>query len=254
MIYRCPWCRLLFYNDEKEYKKHIEMHVDIDIMNSKSFSCTFCGSVVPPTLHAWQKHKHQQQYMHNVSSADRQLSPVAGTSHETPQQIGHGSSETNDSTLPFSFTKVREKTFKNGVKDKLYKVKFNPEKSLEGQKLSSMHNQLLNMFDDVISEATNSLQGSDLCRVVVHHPSLTNPIYVPLQKVDHVSGQDVLQHVENVLNSHQNLEMTENFSVDVGTMELPKGGKHLPSHCLTGPEDTVHHKSSIIQIKNTDNC
>ena len=123
LIHRCPWCRLLFYNDEKEYKKHITMHVDIDIMNSKSFSCPFCGSVVPPTLHAWQKHKHQQHEMHNVSSADRQLSPVAGTSHETPQQIGHGSSETNDSTLPFSFTKVREKTFKNGVKDKLYKVK-----------------------------------------------------------------------------------------------------------------------------------
>ena len=180
-------------------------------------------------------------------------SPVAGPSHETPYQTGHGSDETDDSALPYSFTQIREKTFKNGVKDRHFRVKFDPEESLEGQKLSKMHNGLLNMFNDVISEATNNLQGSDLCRVVVNHPSLTNSVFIPLKKIDDMTGEDVLQQFENVLNSHQDLEMTDGFSVDVGTMELPKGGKFLPIHCLTGPEDAVRNKRSIIQIKNTDN-
>ena len=281
MIHRCPWCRQLFFNDNEGFKEHTELHASIDLLNGNSVCCPLCRGVELTTFHAWEKHMQQHESTvielsdsslslakfdescdlnvnetrgtHSALNDHIPSSPVAGPSHETPYQTGHGSDETDDSALPYSFTQIREKTFKNGVKDRHFRVKFYPEESLEGQKLSKMHNGLLNMFNDVISEATNNLQGSDLCRVVVNHPSLTNSVFIPLKKIDDMTGEDVLQQFENVLNSHQDLEMTDGFSVDVGTMELPKGGKFLPIHCLTGPEDAVRNKRSIIQIKNTDN-
>ena len=170
------------------------------------------------------------------------MSPVAGPSGVTSVQTGSGSEQTNDNELPYSFTQVREKTFKNGVKDRHVRVKFDFIGSLEGRKLSTIHDGLSNMFDDVISQATNNLQRSDLCRIIINHPSLTNSVVVPLQKIEDTLAENVLQTFENVLNSHQNLEMADGFSLDVGTMELPKGGRNLPIHCLTGPEDAARNK------------
>ena len=56
---------------------------------------------------------------------------------------------------------------------------------------------------------------------------------MPLRKLDDLSSQDVLEYVENVLSSHQDLDMTNSFHVDVGTMELPKGGDRLPKNVFT---------------------
>ena len=78
------------------------------------------------------------------------------------------------------------------------------------------------MFDDIIFQAMNNLQRSDLCRIIINHPSLTNSVVVPLLKIEDMSAENGLQIFENVLNSHQNLEMADGFSPDVDTMELPK--------------------------------
>ena len=281
MMETCPWCGELFRDDYDGYKEHVELHAFIGMLNGEAARCPLCTDVMLTTFEAWEK--HWQRYHENKDAVlhvclpspakvaklcDKQkgdstsnfprvpspgpiLSPVEGPSEV--HQTGYGDGEANVNEMFYSFREVRQKTFKNGVIDRHYRVKFNPEQSLEGRKLSTMHNQLQNMFDDVISQATAHLRGSDLCRVVVHHPSLTNSVYYPLKKVDKASGQDILQHFENVLNSHQSLEMNEGFSVDVGTMELPGGGTRLPIDCLVGDDNSLHKKRSIIQIKNTDN-
>ena len=137
--------------------------------------------------------------------------------------------------------------------DRHYRVKFNPDNSLEGQNLSTLHNQLEDMFDDVIGKARENLNGKDFARVVIHHPKLDNNIYVPLREIDNLSGHDVLEHFQNVMNSHQDLDMNDSFHVDVGTMELPKGGARLPITSLVGEDNSLARKRSIIQIKNSDN-
>ena len=122
----------------------------------------------------------------NISSfeqCDETLSAVPGPSHWSPPQIGHGASQVHDSSLSYRFEKVGEKTFKNGVIDRHYRVKFNPDESLEGQNLSSLHNQLEDMFDDVIDQARDNLDGADLARVIIHHPKLDNNIYFPLRQI-----------------------------------------------------------------------
>ena len=109
------------------------------------------------------------------------------------------------------------------------------------------------MFDDVSEQAKDNLDGNDLIRLVVHHPNLTNNIHIPLRKIENISGQDCLEYVENVMNSHQELDMDDGFYVDVGTMELPKGGSRLSVTSLTGMDNSIEAKRSIIQIKSSDN-
>ena len=137
--------------------------------------------------------------------------------------------------------------------DRHFRVKFNPYNGLEGQNLSSLHNQLEDMFDDVIGQASANLNGADLGRVIIHHPKLENNIYVPLRPLDNLSGHKVLEHLENVMSSHQDLDMNDSFHIDLGMMELPHGGHKLLITSLAGEDSSIAMKRSIIEIKNSGN-
>jgi len=174
------------------------------------------------------------------------------THYEATNQIGMGS---NDSNLSYNFQKLDEKTFKNNVVDRHYKVTMDNEQLSQGKNLSSLHEELKGMFDNVIEEASEGLDGgSDLIRLVIHHQGLSNGIVVPLRPIDRMNGSDVMNYVENVLTSHQDLPMNDSFYVDVGTMELPKGGVNsLPINVLSGDNNSISRKLSMIEIINDDN-
>jgi len=147
--------------------------------------------------------------------SDHSLSPVAGPSYWNPSssqpgpshvsQIGRG----EDDPLLYTVDKVGESTFGNKVIDRHYNVTFDPTRTTEGKKLSSLQGALENMFDGVIIEAADGLQGSDLLRVVVHHNALTKPIYVPLRPLKEMSGNTIMEHVKNVLNSHEDIPLDQ---------------------------------------------
>ena len=61
----------------------------------------------------------------------------------------------------------------------------------------------------------------------------------------------MLNHLENVMNSHDDLDLQSSFFVDVGTMELPKAGKGLEITSLTG--SNIQRKRPHIEVKNDDN-
>ncbi|KAJ8321451.1 hypothetical protein KUTeg_000996 [Tegillarca granosa] len=96
------------------------------------------------------------------------------------QQWGGG----NGDQLVYEIEKVGQKTFQNRVIDRHYRVKFNPDQVLEGQKLSDLNVELENMFDDVLNEAKKDLKGSDLGRVIIQYDDLIYPIYVPLRPLE----------------------------------------------------------------------
>ena len=60
-------------------------------------------------------------------------SPQPGPSHMSSQQTVGGTSPTDQTQLSYQFEIVAEKTFKNGVKDRHFRVKFNPDQSLDGR-------------------------------------------------------------------------------------------------------------------------
>ena len=80
------------------------------------------------------------------------------------------------------------------------------------------------MFDDVLDQARGDLAGNDLGRVVIQHDTLNNPIVVPLRPWDDLNANTVMETIEKVLNSHENLSIDDSFDITVGSIELPKGG------------------------------
>ncbi|XP_069108951.1 uncharacterized protein [Argopecten irradians] len=135
-------------------------------------------------------------------------------------QTGSGSPEPGPShaegseNLPYTFQKVKQRTFKNSVVDTHYEVKFNVDKTIENKKLSTLYGEIEGMFDDVIGEASQTLQESDLGRIIIHHDNLSNPIYVPLRPLRDLTGEYVMEHLQNVLNSHQDMPMDQSFRLD----------------------------------------
>ncbi|KAJ8307839.1 hypothetical protein KUTeg_014622 [Tegillarca granosa] len=187
----CFWC-LQTFTDEHELKKHEKCH-DMDEQSSPI----------------------KRRRRHSISLDD--FSPIAGPS--STNQLG-----TRNDRLTYTIKQVGEKKFKNAAIDRHYKVQFHANEALQGGKLSDLHDELQGMFDELLNEVKLGLQGNDLGRVVISHPKLTSNIIVPLQKLDELSGAKVMEYVENVLNSHEHLALEDEMTIDVGTIEIPKGG------------------------------
>lgn len=76
----------------------------------------------------------------------------------------------------------------------------------QGQRLSDLHRELENTFNDALSQATQGLDSpTDLGRVIIYHEGLANPVYVPLKPLKDLTGKVVMGHLQNVLTSHENL-------------------------------------------------
>ena len=90
-------------------------------------------------------------------------------------------------------------------------------------------------------------------RVIIHHDGLTNPVYVPLRPLKDLTGKGVMEHLQNVLTSHENLSLEHSFQVNVGTIKVPKGGKRaLNINRLKGDKNSIEVKKSCIKIFNSD--
>ena len=104
--------------------------------------------------------------------------------------------------------------------DRTYQVKINKKHHVE--KLEDIRDGLHQMFKHVLQEARGDLAGNDLGCVVIQHDGLHDPIFVPLQPWDQLGSNKVMDTIEKVLNSHQNLAVDESMDIAVGIEDLPK--------------------------------
>ena len=155
----------------------------------------------------------------------------------------------NVENKPYTFEKRVEKEYMSyKAKDRTYEVKFNDE--WRGSKLIQLYFALFYMFQDVLRNAKANLAGNDLGRVVIHHDGLNNPIVVPLVPLDLLDANRIMDRIEEVLNSNETLELDDSFRIDIGTIELPKGGAKLFINCLMGEDSSINRKRSIVTIVN----
>lgn len=141
---------------------------------------------------------------------------------------------------------------KNLARDTTFKVKFNEQ--WRGDKLIDVPTKLHEMFDDLLSLARG--HDADLGRVVLSHPSLNNPIVVPLQSWESLNADVVMSEITKVLNSNESLPVDENLIVTIGSIDLPKGGgnpRKLPITSLFGPKNSIERKKSLFHVQNDNN-
>lgn len=136
---------------------------------------------------------------------------------------------------------------KNNAVDINYNIRFNAENP-------DLLRELEDMFDNVITEAAQGLDPFlDLGRVIIHHMGLYNPMYVPLRPLKDLTGKGVMENLQNVLKSHENLSLDNSFYLNVGFIKVPKGGtKGKPINKVGGSNDSLRIKRSCIKIQNTD--
>lgn len=159
---------------------------------------------------------------------------------------GAGSESEDESEKPYYFWKRDVRTFKKDMaRETTFKVKFNEQ--WRGDKLVDIQTKLHNMFDDLLSQARG--HDADLGRVVLSHPSLNNPIVVPLQSWEHLNADVVMEEITKVLNSNESVPVDENMIVTVGSIDIPKGGgnpRKLTITSLFGPKNSIERKKITI--------
>ncbi|CAC5421906.1 unnamed protein product [Mytilus coruscus] len=106
------------------------------------------------------------------------------------------------------------------------------------------------MFDDVLNRAKG--KNNDLGRVIIAHPELNNSIVVPLDKWPNINSQRVMEAVENVLNSEENLPLDTAMEVTIGSINVPSGSGTMPITRLKGKYNSIALKKSLLQVSNND--
>lgn len=254
--YQCDQCSACF-DDRRNLKAHTEAHSYID---------TTCYDVNSPPP----KRKKIQESP--TSEITYPISPQPSTSRGTVGEniIHHHNADSTDSSdddilqsggaaiknpdpLAYEIEKVGHRTFKNLAEDHHFKVKFDTDHIAQDTPLSDLYGALEQMLDDVLAEIAPRFKETDLVRVIIHHDSLTNPIYVQLTPLGEMTGDKILSYLTNVLSSNQSLTLNASFRIDVGVIRLSAGGIGLQINNISGEDSSLLNKKSIIQILSNDN-
>ena len=94
-----------------------------------------------------------------------------------------------------------------------------------GQRLNDIRQICHGMLDNVLFQARGDLAGNDLGLVVIQHDALHNPIIVPLRTWDKLIANMVMETIEKVLNSPENLQIDDSLDITVGSIDLER---HCP--------------------------
>lgn len=67
------------------------------------------------------------------------------------------------------------------------------------------------------------MEGADLGREVIQNNGLNSPIVIPLQHLDSLNLDTVMDGITKVLNSNEELVVDDSMSVTIGSISIPKG-------------------------------
>jgi hypothetical protein len=104
------------------------------------------------------------------------------------------------------------------------------------------------MFKNVLDKTRGDDQ--DLGLVGITHPQLNIPIVVPIQKWSLLNSNTVMDNIERVINSEENLPLDAQMQITIGSIAIPRGSGTLAITRLTGPQDSIAIKRSLMKISN----
>ena len=265
-------------NDEFDPEKSNEPSVESvkKATKSKYFECSRCEQIFRRIQMLREHRKHCKS-----GDDDEETPPMKKMKQTTLNQYGGQAPSTiplptvplvnqKDSTLPdqpstsdspeassssssqYQLVKEKVRTFGRSLaRDVLYRVKLNAE-DWEGKRLQDMYTQIKSMFADVLKQARGSLTDEDMGRVIIYHHDLENPIVVHLRPLKELDPEAIMEKIEKVLSSNESVAFDNSLKINIGTVEIPKGGRKLKITKLSGANNSLKKKKSIIQIINKD--
>lgn len=154
-------------------------------------------------------------------------------------QIGGGQTD-------YNIQLVKEKTLKTmGVKEVTYELTFNDRLFRQQKKMKEVNNLLKEAFDKMILDMKKDLRPGDIMRGVIHNDGLDLPVYIPFRPMEDMNAEAMLNCLENVLNSNEDVLFDSSCRIDVGAIKYPRGGRGIKMSNLTRK---IKKKLSVVEI------
>ncbi|CAG2253327.1 unnamed protein product [Mytilus edulis] len=158
-----------------------------------------------------------------------------------------------ESEPAYTFSQIKERTYaKTGAIDKTFQAKFTSQ--LHDKKLSDITEDLHGLFDDILDTVRQDSDANSLARVIIEHNGLTDPIVVSLRELNKMDSSIVMDEISKVLQSNEELPVDDSCTITVGRIDIPSGGGRLRITKLTGENNSLMRKRSIVNIPSTTMC
>ena len=119
----------------------------------------------------------------------------------------------------------------NKVKRESWQVRFN----LDEDDLDNLRRVVVDIFNNLIDRVANDLNENNLIRVVIHHPPFDRPINLSIM-TSNLDAERIITEIERVIQSNEDLNINEDFVVDLIKIHLPRGqgysNRNLPIEVL----------------------
>ena len=214
-----------------------------------------------PILSPARKHS-RDVYRKRTLTEEMSKPPVWGGGKDTPianvVNPNDGADEGPNEDGPDEVTRGGHKiidtytrTFSNFGFEKTFKVSLG--EAVEGHTLDSVDHELRQLFDDVLEKA-KTVSDNHLGRVVIESSNFkSGPIVVPLRPIEYLDTDSVLNAIQNVCQSDNNIEIDDSFCVKVGALGLNEAGLGLDTDIVNFLNlNELKQKRSVIPIINDD--
>lgn len=88
--------------------------------------------------------------------------------------------------------------------------------------MKEVNNLLKEAFDKMILDMKKDLRPGDIMRGVIHNDGLDLPVYIPFRPMEDMNAEAMLNCLENVLNSKEDVLFDSSCRIDVGAIKYPR--------------------------------
>jgi hypothetical protein len=165
-------------------------------------------------------------------------------------EVNEGTSEQVSENNYFTVMKARQvrvKKFRTTGTD--YTVRFT--NTFANMELSQYHNQLHEIFGDLLSAVIKDVPENDQVRFVLQSPQLEHPISIPFLSASRLTTERILAQIERVVQSNHEFRLNDSVNVNVVHVEMPQGGTGTKRSEID-LEKHLTKKGSVIRIQNED--
>ena len=124
---------------------------------------------------------------------------------------------------PYTVSRLYQREIKKfKASEEVFEVCFKRE--FLGRRLVDMMATVYDMFEDVLNFVKAGRKPQDRGRVYINHPDLHKAVVVHLRPLELLTPKVILERLENVLQSMEELKLDEAFQIKFGIVEMPAGG------------------------------
>ena len=118
-----------------------------------------------------------------------------------------------------------------------------------GVQLGELNREMMGMWTDVIESMHQ--EGVVMIRIHISHQDLAmGDIKIPLQKIEDISPESIMERIAKVVQSNENLKVDGLTEMSVGIIKLPKAQGRHQHRSVTN--ESLKLKRCLVVIENDD--